>query len=684
MNSWLDSLPLPRPTVRRLLAAIAVAALFGVFALAVTRASRDLSATWNEPYHLLAGLSYWHAADYGVNPEHPPLAKLVGALPLLFMPIKTPRVGPNDSKHAADKLGSAMLYAMGNDPDALLLRARLADAAIGLLLILLLFEAGYRMFGAGVAWVATVLAVFEPNLLAHSALITTDMACACFYFAAVYAFWRVAERPSALRLAGCGVVSGLALAAKHSALLVIPLLALLAAVEITCRVRGATPQASAPGPVLAREIRIGLGRLIVIYGLAVLVLWGFYGFRFEARPDGMPLWMAPAAYTTYLKSHLAAKLLTTAERFKLLPQSYLFGLTDVLVVTAGPRMSFLLGRLYPHALWYYFPVDFVIKSTLGFLGLLILAVATVKSWSGERHRRAAYLLIPPALFMGVALTAGTNMGIRHVLPIYPFLILAAAAGSWMLVRRRPAWAVVVAGLLVFHLVSSLRTLPDYLAYSNELFGGTSRTYRNLSISNADWGQGMIEAEQYLKRRNIHDCWMAYIGSLEPKYYPGPCKVLPNPFLSVWQYPVPPDTYHGVVLVGGTQISGAYWGAGALNPYGGFWHAKPVANIGGSVLVYEGDIDLRGPAAIAHMGRAWDFYFHKNQEAAIEEAAKAADLAPEHPGPPYILGFILARAQRTEAAREQFETSLKLAKAAGPEFDPVWESEARVQLARLPK
>jgi hypothetical protein len=84
-----------------------------------------------------------------------------------------------------------------------------------------------------------------------------------------------------------------------------------------------------------------------------------------------------------------------------------------------------------------------------------------------------------------------------------------------------------------------------------------------------------------------------------------------------------------------------------------------------------------------MARAWDFYYTHNQEAAIQEALKAEDLAPDHPGPPYILGFILIHAKRTEAARLQFETSLKLAQAAGPEFEPMWEKQAREQIALLP-
>jgi tetratricopeptide (TPR) repeat protein len=377
--------------------------------------------------------------------------------------------------------------------------------------------------------------------------------------------------------------------------------------------------------------------------------------------------------------------LTTAARFKLLPESYLFGLTDVLLITAGPRLSYLLGHLYPRALWYYFPVAFVIKSTLGFMALVILGLAAIKGWAGDGYRKAAYILIPPVFLMAVALTAGTNMGIRHVLPIYPFLILAAAAGAWALVRRHRAWAMVVAALLAFHLASSLHSLPDYLAYSNELFGGTSKTYLALSDSNADWGQGLREAGQYLERRNIEDCWLAYFGTADPAYYHLPCKLLPDPFLRWWNDPiqVPPANYHGVVLITATELAAPYWGADELNPYSSFLHRKPLANIGGSVLVYEGDIDLHRASAIGHMYKAWDFIAAKNQEVAIQEALKAAELAPDHPGPPFIVGYILAQAKRTEAARIQFEDCLKLAEAAHPEYQSLWVMAAKAQLAILP-
>ncbi|HTS71231.1 MAG TPA: glycosyltransferase family 39 protein [Terriglobia bacterium] len=671
------------PTVRRLLAGFAVATLFCIYAVEVTRASRDLSVTWDEPTHIMAGYRYWQASDYGLNPEHPPLAKLVGALPLLLMHLRVPKVGRDCSKPMVVIQGRALVYQ--NDADTLLLGARLAEAVVGLCLVLLLFEAGYRMFGLAVGWIAAVVAVFEPNLLAHSTLVTTDFALTCFLFASVYAFWRLAEQPSLLRLVSCGMMSGLALASKHSAILLPPILAMLAAVEIYHNVKSAEGRAPGQKRALGHEITRWTGRLLVIGGIATLVLWAFYGFRYPARPDGLPLPVGVGEYTRFLKGHFAPWSINTAARYKLLPESYLFGLVDVLVVTGGPRMSFLLGRLYPHALWYYFPVCFVIKSTLGFLVLLILSIVVVRKWSGEGHRKAAYLLIPPAFFMAVSLTSGTNMGIRHILPVYPFLILAAAAGAWVLAKRHKAWAIAIAALVVFHLASSLHTLPDYLAYSNELFGGTSRTYLSLSDSNVDWGQGIREAAKYLEKRHIKDCWLAYFGTADPAYYHLPCKPLPDPFLRWWgePIPVPPEKYHGVVLISATEIAAPYWGKGPINPYDQFLDQKPTDNIGGSVLVYEGDVDLRRPSAFGHMYHAWDLIKVKNQEGAIQEALKAGELAPDHPGPAFIVGYILAQQHRTEAARIQLEESLRLAEAAYPDYQPLWVMTAKSELATLP-
>ena len=211
------------------------------------------------------------------------------------------------------------------------------------------------------------------------------------------------------------------------------------------------------------------------------------------------------------------------------------------------------------------------------------------------------------------------------------------------------------------------------------------TYRYLSDSNVDWGQGLREAQQYLQQRDIRDCWLAYFGTADPAYYHLPCKPLPDPFLRWWHTPmeVPPPTYHGVVLINATELAAPYWGSGPLNPYAQFLYRRPVANIGGSILVFEGDVDLRWASAIAHMYKAWDFLGAHNQEAAIQEALKAENLAPDHPGPPYILGYILAKAKRTDAARIQLQAALKLAEAADPDYQWLWVVATKAALAILP-
>ena len=206
----------------------------------------------------------------------------------------------------------------------------------------------------------------------------------------------------------------------------------------------------------------------------------------------------------------------------------------------------------------------------------------------------------------------------------------------------------------------------------------------LSDSNVDWGQGLIQAREYLAQRNIKDCWFAYYGSADPGYYHIPCKLLPDPFLWWWGEPaqVPPENFQGVVLISATEMSAPDWGPEELNPYGHFLASQPAANLGGSILVFEGDVDLRAVAAQAHMTKGWDLYKSGQQELAVQELLKAEELAPDHPGPPSMLGAIYAETQRTDEARTQLGIALKLAQAAHPEFQSIWLPMIKAQLKAL--
>jgi 4-amino-4-deoxy-L-arabinose transferase-like glycosyltransferase len=669
----------------------AVTLLLSLLAGQLASSVRQLSPTWDEPFHLLAGLRYWQAADFGINPEHPPPLKLVASIPLLFRDLNVPQLPRGTGKQEGFVAARKFLYA--NDANALLFRARMAAAIFALLLALVVFEAALRMFGAAPAALALALLVSEPNLLAHGALVTTDLAMAFGFFAAVYGFYRYLARPSRWNLFACGVLAGLALALKHSGILILPALALIALAEAACELPNHAPAFGPFRDRLRRAARRGLGLagvLVLVLAIAWVVLWAFYGFRFAARPSGLRMTPPLTGYIRGevglgVRNPLKAKVLLALERSHLLPESYLYGLADVMIVSAGPRPTYILAKLYPKAQWSYFPATFLIKSTLAFLIVFVVVLLARPLRGAGKQREVLCLLLPALFYFAFSLTSGLNVGIRHLLPVYPFLVVLTAAGAWHLAKRRRAWAFCVAALVAWHGISSLRAYPNYLAYSNELWGGTSNTYRVLSDSNADWGQGLIQVREYLRKREIKDCWLAYFGSADPDYHGVPCKLLPDIFSLWWGKPIEvvPPQYEGTVLVSATQLAGVYFGPGQLNPYSSFQPLEPDDNIAGAILVFRGQHDLSGAHAWSRVNRAWRLAFDGHPAPALEEAQAAAEMAPRLVFARYTLGFLLARKGETRAARAEYDAALKLAREIHPEYQWFWIPFLEKLLAGLP-
>lgn len=657
------------------------AALFlsGVMIAELGLSVRQQSQTWNEAYHLLAGYRYLQAQDYGVNSEHPPLVKLLAALPLIPLQLNVPHVPQGTSKREGYTAARKFLYS--NDADALLLRARLAAGILALTLALLVFEAARRMFGVGAAFLAMGLVVFEPNLLGHGALVTTDVGMTCCLFASVYAFYRYLNQPSAMKLVECGCIAGLTLAAKHSGVLVFPILALLALTEVVFAFRSEAGPSGQSGKRLRVALRHGLGlarKLAIITLIAFAVLWAFYGFRFAARSAGLKMTLPLAEYISGvdapgIQDPVLSRLILGLHRARLLPESYLYGFSDVLMVSEGHRPAFLFGRLYPRGQWFYFPAVFIIKSTLGLLLLLVLVPFARRFLRAEKLREVLFMLLPVGLYVATSLTSKLNVGIRHLLLVYPFLAVLVAGAACYLAKQHRRWAYAVAVLVGFHIFSSLRSSPDYLAYSNEIWGGPAGTYRVLTDSNADGGQGLIAAERYLEKENIRDCWLAYFGSADPSYYNLPCKLLPDRFSYWWGDPADatPASVQGTLLIGATQPAGVYWGPGDMNPYAQFMELKPARVLAGSILVFRGRFDLPAASAWSRLDRAWRLDLTSQMDEAIAEANTAVKLAPRMVYTHYTLGYLLAMVNQRAEALEEYETALHLARTDHPEYQWYW-------------
>src|SRR6267143_3996357 len=215
---------------KRGLVPLGVIALLGVLVLQLTLSISRESPTWDEGDHIFAGYRSLTHKDFGLNPEHPPVVKMLAAAPLLSMPLKVPEVQNRFFMREAFLDGKEFLFA--NDAVAMMFRARMTASILTVLLALLVFLATREFFGTGAAFIALILIAFEPNLLAHGARVTTDAGLSCFMFATIYAFYRYVKAPSAWRLAVVGLATGLALAAKHTGILVIPMLVLLAICEV--------------------------------------------------------------------------------------------------------------------------------------------------------------------------------------------------------------------------------------------------------------------------------------------------------------------------------------------------------------------------------------------------------------------------------------------------------------------
>ena len=268
---------------------------------------RRESQTWDEANHIFTGYRSWTHADYGLNPEHPPLVKLLATAPLLWSQPKSPALEERFFKEDAFLRGKEFLYQ--NDAEKILARTRTAAAILTLLTALVVFFGTREMFGTGAAFIALTLLAFDPNLLAHGALITTDVGLACFMFLSVYMFYRFLKSPSALRLIMAGAAVGLVLAVKHTGLLVLPILFLLALCEIIFNVFGGNRE-----KLFRHALKI-LGSLVLIALIGWVVLWSFYRFRYDARPDGLQLNPPLAEYVKGLEPHEAWPI-STAARFR--------------------------------------------------------------------------------------------------------------------------------------------------------------------------------------------------------------------------------------------------------------------------------------------------------------------------------------------------------------------------------
>lgn len=494
---------------------IAVPALLALFVTCgFVSLSRD-SITFDETAHLGAGVSYFETGDFRLNPEHPPLAKLIAAAPLAVLhrgggnydsPLWTgSRTSAGDPRrsHASEwgfgfeLLNGHRADASRRDPAARLSPARCMILILGVLLAMVVYAWARELYGPPAGLLALALAITCPALLAHARLVTTDLPAALGFTATTWLAWRWLSAPSWRRAALTGMGLGGAVLFKFSCALLAPLVVVLAAIAV------------ATGRLDLKRAGAGLALIAAIgYGS----IWAGYGFRFEASRDpGYVLEWEGLAEDAPL-----APTIVFAREHRLLPEAYLFGLAYAKTESVG-RIAFLDGE-QSLAGWYrYFPEAFFLKTPLAFTALALWVLAASALRTRGRSFDGWCVALTPLVFAAVAILNRFNIGHRHVASVYPFLCVAIApAAAWL--SERGARAVAVAVLVGSCFVSFALATPRYLSYFNVFAGGPRGGAQHLVDSNIDWGQDLIRLKSWMSARSIEEVDLAYFGTADPRAY----------------------------------------------------------------------------------------------------------------------------------------------------------------------
>jgi hypothetical protein len=648
--------------------------LFAAFGFQLWNQVVRTSAIVDEPAHILAGHRHWQCGDFGINPEHPPMLKLLATAPLEFRNLNEP---PWECGSRVTSKTDLFLYGtkfvVQNGVDAVVIPTRLAAASFGVALALLVFASVWRMFGRWEALTALALLSFEPNLIANGALVATDVTLTATAFAAVLALYVFCRKPNWRRFFLAGLAVGLLLAAKHSAVIFVPVLfALLVSDALLFR-----PAETPLGKRLLRQTAAFAG----IFLIGLTILWAFYGFRYYSIPTATAPTVSVAEYIAAngraeMVKSFSAKIVMGLSRMRIFPESYTLGLADI--VANGNRNMFLFDRAYPTGRWFYFPMSFLIKSSIALLSLLPLGIA-YPFFNPKKRREMMFSLVPPLIFFGVALTSGMNIGVRHILPVYPFFIVAAAVGAVWLARKFKLFRFVLIALLLFHAAAAVRTAPDYMGFANDFWGGSDNTYKIFRDPNLDFGSNNKFVKEYLERENITDCWFAPQGNFELIAATQPCRLLPGSFgLNASDQPaapVPP------VIEGTVLLTAMVFPPRGGREYLPVMQTEPVARIGSSVFVYRGLFEIPLVAALSRTERAYIFIRQNRFEEALADASRAVKLAPDDARPHMVLGLALLRTGQTEAARRELEKANEALKA-NPVLLRAFETRLQQEFKRL--
>jgi 4-amino-4-deoxy-L-arabinose transferase-like glycosyltransferase len=506
-----------------------IIALLALFVVLCVGSGWNTSPTFDEPFFIGAGYSFLKGDVHAQPTGNLVLAEKWVALPLLAMKIEPPTEA---EYHAAEmQLRNAYwlsLFRSKADMFARLRAARAMTTLLGVALALVVFFWSRRMHGVGAGLISLGFCCLCPVVIANSGLATTDIAVTLFFSLAVWTFWTLLHRISVGTVLWCGLAVGGLMATKLSGVLIVPMAMLILAAKLGLRhpVTVALPGRAAREETQAsRQAFLLVSAAMAAALVAYLTLWAAFGFRYSfgmQTPTGSYHWYLFEGQPEGLVSNYVA----WCREFRLLPEHFLIDIR-LLGLTIHHHREFLSGNYSQSGWWYFFPMAWFFKTPISFLiavlaGLIVVLQACrqrgVKAATGAATASAVnfYEFTPLAVlfvvYLGVTMAGTANIGIRHLLPVYPALFILAgllARAQWWGGRSGP----VLAGALIAWSAGEVWAVyPQTLAYFNEFAGGPKHGWHILVDSSYEWGQDLPAVEKWIARR------AGQPGSKPPVYF----------------------------------------------------------------------------------------------------------------------------------------------------------------------
>ena len=526
-----------------LIASILLAAFFLAFFSA-----REISLTMDELAHIPAGFSYLYKNDYRLNPEHPPLIKDLAAFPLMFLGLNFPENHPSWTTGVNNQwwFGNQFIFKSQNNPDQVMFFARIPMIIVMVLFCWFIYFWAKKLVGEKFAILALVFSAFSPTILAHGRLVTTDIGAAFGAILATYFWIYFLKNPTWKNVIMAGVVLGATLLVKFSLILLIPFFGILVILWPLLKTGFNWKNLA---QYILKAICVGMVAV-------VLIIWPFYYFHTFGYPQekqiadtqeilasnpwkplkNLCIWMTKNNLTRPLAHYLLGLLMATQR------------------VSYGNTVYFL-GTVSGGGIKYYFPLVYLMKVPLGLIILMLFLAGFYLfqlKWLRRINLRKCMVanfdllafLIFLVLYWFTSITGNLNIGVRHLLPIFPFTYLLSVVGVKSIYeklegKKKKVFLGFIGVLVVWYVVSSLLCFPHYLSFFNEVFGGSKNGYKYVVDSNYDWGQDLKRLQKFVEERNIQKIYVDYFGGDDVEYRLGqkwqrfdPIKDQPKGWLAV--------------------------------------------------------------------------------------------------------------------------------------------------------